>query len=426
MNASVPLIVWLAASLAMQAGGDPRSLWMLAPLAGLVLAVSLQRDRPTPRAIARACVVTALFGGFVLLQAVNASHVWTSETGHLLARRHITWLPHSVHAGATLIALARYALVAGAFIVASRLVRPEERQRFRGMLVAGGFVLAVGAMLLRPADGSARQPMGPFGNENHFAAYMNLLIPIGLGLGAELNRARHTRGNNPAYLIYFAVGCMAAAVAVSESRAGILIAAALLLAWTLTEWRRVSVGGNRALRLWLPLALCAVLVASFAAPLLARQWDSLRGPGLRLAVEHRLLIWSGAWRMALDHRASGIGAGAFADAFPYYQPDALAGVVVRAAHNDWIQAAAELGAPGLILLAIVLATALSPLARSGPTDADGRTRTAVLLALGGLAVHAAVDFPLTIPAIPLLAATLAGLACAGAPPSVSRAGSGVC
>lgn len=425
MNASAPLIVWLAASLAMQAGGDPRSLWVLTPLSVLALAWSLQRDRPQPRAMVRAFAVPALFGGFVLLQAVNASHVWTSETGHLLARRHVTWLPHSVHAGATLVALARYALVAGAFMVAARLGGPEERQRFRAMLVAGGFVLAVGAMLLRPADGSARQPMGPFGNENHFAAYMNLLIPVGLGLGAELNRARHTRGNTPAYLVYFAVGCMAAAVAVSESRAGTLIAAALLLAWTLTEWRR-SAGGDRARRLWLPLALCAVLVAVFAAPLLARQWDSLRGPGLRLAVEHRLLIWSGAWRMAVDHPASGVGAGAFADAFPYYQPDALAGVVVRAAHNDWIQAAAELGLPGVILLATVLTIALAPLARSGPTDADGRTRTAVILALGGLAVHAAVDFPLTIPAIPLMAATLAGLACAGARQSVARAGADLC
>jgi O-antigen ligase len=81
--------------------------------------------------------------------------------------------------------------------------------------------------------------------------------------------------------------------------------------------------------------------------------------------------------------------------------------VFRYAHNEYVQVLAELGIPGLVLLLAFLALAARALLRS---RTDLTFTAAALAACAALAAHAGLDFLWHLPAIPLLAAALAGLA----------------
>jgi hypothetical protein len=82
--------------------------------------------------------------------------------------------------------------------------------------------------------------------------------------------------------------------------------------------------------------------------------------------------------------------------------------VYRYAHNEYLQVLAELGAIGGLLLAALLVMILRRVYRA--RTPNGAARAGALAALTALAVHAGFDFVWQIPAIPLMAAALAGLA----------------
>lgn len=87
--------------------------------------------------------------------------------------------------------------------------------------------------------------------------------------------------------------------------------------------------------------------------------------------------------------------------------------VYRYAHNEYLQVLAELGIVGGVLLATLLATLLRRLYQRRRTG--GAVSAGTLAATAALAFHAGFDFVWHIPAIPLLAAALVGLASPEAP-----------
>ena len=87
--------------------------------------------------------------------------------------------------------------------------------------------------------------------------------------------------------------------------------------------------------------------------------------------------------------------------------------VYRYAHNEYLQVLAELGIVGGVLLATLLATLLRRLYQRRRTG--GSVSAGALAASAALAFHAGFDFVWHIPAIPLLAAALVGLASPEAP-----------
>lgn len=82
--------------------------------------------------------------------------------------------------------------------------------------------------------------------------------------------------------------------------------------------------------------------------------------------------------------------------------------VYRFAHNEYLQVLAELGTIGGLLLAALLLMVVRRLYRA--LRRNGAVSAGVLAATTALAVHAGLDFVWHIPAIPLLAAALIGLA----------------
>jgi O-antigen ligase len=101
--------------------------------------------------------------------------------------------------------------------------------------------------------------------------------------------------------------------------------------------------------------------------------------------------------------------------------------VARYVHNEYVQVLAELGAVGGVLLAALLGTAGWLLIRSRRAARELFPWAGVVASLAAFVLHSALDFLWHLPALPLTAALLFGLAiptrkegtCAAAPGSSS-------
>jgi O-antigen ligase len=125
--------------------------------------------------------------------------------------------------------------------------------------------------------------------------------------------------------------------------------------------------------------------------------------------ERRLLLWRDAAVIARRHPVDGAGPGRF----QVLSPSARADADARWAHSGFLQQGAEAGAVGLALILATFGWGLVRLWWAGP----GRpTTTLGVLALTALGLHAAVDYVLHFPAVPLVAAALVGAATVPARP----------
>ncbi len=353
-----------------------------------------------------ALVLLVLLG----VQTLNPSHVYSSLDQGLTAHAHVVWLPASVDAPSTLLALAYVSSLLMIFFGVRKLRRPR------------GFILLITAILVSTAaiaclsllQGSGRERwelVGRFLNENSFAAYMNCVLPVALGAAQALRRnaVREHQRSNPGVLLYFLSGLMATAVLLSGSRAGSAITLLLLACWILLGVRDMRGARKRTHDGWLQLVLPVLFVAAFLGVLgmdilvrEARLTQRLLGGQIR----DRLLAAMGAGHMFLDAPVFGIGAGTFHAAFPYYRDAALRGFY-RHAHNDIVQWLAEVGLVGVGLGAAALAGLIRIAVRQDGILPSSMVR-GMVLALVGVALHSCIDFPFRIPAVSVVSVVWLG------------------
>lgn len=356
---------------------------------------------------------------YMTMQAVNASHRYQLVDQSLISRSHIAWLPHSADSMATWWTLGKFLTYAALFWAAAVSFRHDSKWKWLlTVLVINGFLMAMFGIVqnlsgtrelfwIRP-PGYRSDIFGPFVNPNNYSAYMNLLVPVALAMGRSAQRRAQSHKSHPGYLFYFMAAVMIVSVVMSKSRAGIVICLLLTASWLFLCWR-IHHGETRGLLV--PVGLLAVtasviLVWIDTAPIetkLARLQDvpeELTGSGQRAGA------YRGTLAMFCDRWFLGIGAGTFAAVFPYYQPPDVIGSW-QYAHCDWLQYLAELGIVGSgILVAVGIAASRR---RQSATPAHehrssrSMTRHAVTLALGGLGLHAVVDFPLHIAGVTTLA-----------------------
>lgn len=122
-------------------------------------------------------------------------------------------------------------------------------------------------------------------------------------------------------------------------------------------------------------------------------------------------MWRATFNLFRDYRLTGVGLGAFQDAFYRYQTF-LPGYGVDFAHNDYLQILAELGLIGASLVMALIAMIIWRLAKAlrRPHPEHWPLALGVLGGLAAIALHSLVDFNLYIPANALVIAWLAGLA----------------
>ena len=320
------------------------------------------------------------------------------------------------------------------FLIAANFFDTPQRLRaLANFLIIFGLALAVFALVqhftwegklywMRRVTSSGAGTGGPFVNRNHFAGYMEMLIPIPVALAFS----RTTRGETRMFY-GFAAAIMSIAEAASLSRGGMVSLAAGLLFLAAISVRRSRDRSHPERKSSFnlhPAFLIVVMLAAIAAGVvwIGADFDILKrithDPLTTTLATDRRGVWGDTLTMFRAHPILGIGLGAFETVYPIYgRGDGS--FVIQFAHNDYLQVLADGGIVGgaiALWFIIVIARAVMQVTRS----ADPFLRALGLGSAAGvfaLLVHSLFDFNLQIPSNALLFLLLAAI--------LSRAGAAV-
>ena len=329
----------------------------------------------------------------------------------------------------------------GVFLVMANTCRRWRHiKQVATLLVLSGFLMALIAIVHRfsgsreifwfhtPRHGG--NVFGPFSNRNHFAAHLNMLFGLSLGLflaasriGQELApgswRERlawlSTKRASRIALSAFAAVLLGGAACLSLSRgamAGLALSLGLLalaagFAFREDRHVRITVGAVFLLVaagvIWLGWRDIVARLGSLAAVAADPFGD------FRYVVTADTLNIFGACPLW------GCGFGAFRHVFPMFQQPGLQWRWLHA-HNEWAQLLAEGGMVGAFVFLLIVALWARTLVRR----LRGGRREAVLFVFGtavgivALGLHSVVDYSLRKPANAFLLAAVAGLCVAAA------------
>lgn len=259
-----------------------------------------------------------------------------------------------------------------------------------------------------------RMATGTLINRNHFAALLNLVLPLALGLlvaaRARKRERPATRSESLAKTWIVLLGCsvMGVSVLLSQSRGGTLSLLMTLLFMGLLlsmSRRRVSRRGLSGVAAVALLFLVVGLGAALGLEALLERFGELDENLSRVEV------YDDSLRMIGESPLTGVGPGMYRWAFRSYQTT-QAGRLYDHAHNDYLETAAEWGLPlaalawGFVLWRFYRSSVLS-LAASDPQQQGLALGTAG--ALLSILIHSLVDFSLQIPAILMVFACVVAL-----------------
>jgi O-antigen ligase len=273
---------------------------------------------------------------------------------------------------------------------------------------------------LRPTE--VTTPFGPFANHNHFAGYMELLIPIPIAL--IITRAVTTELR---LLFGFAAILMGLAAVLSLSRGGIIsIAAAMLFLVVMSLWLPRA-GKKRSPRGRLPhlasqaliiIAIVGVISAGIlwigADPVIKRVTQGQQQSGdspPETFYSSRGWVWRDTFTMIRSHPLLGVGMGAYETAFAIYTKSD-GSLRVPQAHNDYLQVVADCGVVGGVIALWFIALVFRAVARG--TRSRDPLYSGLALGSGAgifaMLVHSLFDFNLQLPANALLFLLLSAVA----------------
>jgi O-antigen ligase len=405
--------------LARQTGGGkidfPLPLWIL-PFFCLVLFQTI----PLPERIVSWLSPNRLLPGLQAGLAAGATH-----------RTTLSLYPHD-----TLLGCFKLAAYLAAFGLAAYAFEARERKTVLapGLIVLGSLEAAYGIVQYltgyQKIFGFTKQfytedATGTYINHNHFAGFLELVIPFAAMMVFYNLPSRSSRGIterqrgraggyspslHPRVLFYaFLVILLLIAVVFSRSRMGIFsVLASLILMAFLGQ-----LGGGR--RAWMVITLLVIAGAMTYAiwigldPVISR-FEALTPSGLENPYG-RAAIWKQASGIIRDYPAVGTGLGTFVVAFRRYQTSSL-DVVIDHAHNDYVEVATDTGILGAGLLFIPIMGLLIKMILACAGARSAYRRSVLLACIGSTAallIHSTMDFNLQIPANALLFAVVLGI-----------------
>jgi O-antigen ligase len=313
-------------------------------------------------------------------------------------------------------------LIVGFLIAANFLNTPERLRSFVTFMIFFGFAVAVFAMIqnftwngkfywFRPTSTGG---FGPFVNRNHYAGFIEMLIPLPIAL--VLTRAVR----KDLWLMYaFVAILMGISVVISLSRGGVISILASLVFISIVKVRRGKTLAKRGAAsahkvhtpsLWLKRAVGITAIAGIlvggtfwlgAEPFLSRVANSIdqaKASGAAENFMNREWIWRNTWAMIGEHKVFGVGLGAYETAFPAYRISNAEEIVTHT-HNDYLQILADGGLIGSAIAVWFLALLFRDIWQSS----QAKDPWLAAAALGGgasifaMLIHSLFDFNLQIP-----------------------------
>ena len=314
-------------------------------------------------------------------------------------------------------------------IGANFLTHRERLQKLAFFLTIFGLLLSTFALIqhftwndkfywMRPAriEGA---PFGPFVNRNHYAGYIELLLPWPVIL--MLSRLRREEK----FFYGFVAAWMAMSAVFSLSRGGMVSIFAELMFLAAFSPRgnqdySTDYTGNR--RFGAFLLRVGAVGAIVAATLGGLTWlgaekviDRISGAQqvtevaaasdqLPAQFGNREELWRDSWSVFRAHPLTGVGLGAFENAFPAYNQGNNTGVVVSQTHNDYLQVLTDGGLIGGLILIWFLIALVRTVWRGLRVEEPLMSLPilACATAMFGLLVHSLFDFNLQLPSHGLL------------------------
>jgi O-antigen ligase len=267
---------------------------------------------------------------------------------------------------------------------------------------------------------------GTYINRNHFAGFLEMMIPFGVALvlyenaklqrkavpgrdvNARIKRVLGGRKLSRIGLWLLAAMVMVAGLFFSLSRMGIISAVASLAVMA------AFAGFQRKAGLWVAagIMVCGIILVLWmgAAPMLER--FGTISEEYASANESRWSLWKDTARLVGGHPLLGSGLGTFPVAFTRVQSTFL-GQFVNHAHNDYLELASDLGIPMAAVLFGSTGALLVRVARKAASSEVSFERAMALGCLGSITtilLHSLADFNLYIPANALVFSLILGLA----------------
>ena len=258
---------------------------------------------------------------------------------------------------------------------------------------------------------------GTFICRNHFAGFLEMLWPLGLGYAMSYGDWHrrdhyHKSGNKKIFKTMFSsdrlfrqlflallIGIMVLALVFSKSRAGITGFGIGLITFTLVVYyanKRLSLG------FWMIVGAVLGLLFVYGSqmgfdPIIERFLELDKGIS-------RIGLWKDGIAILKDHPL-GIGLGNLNQVLPVYLTSSVSEVTVYShIHNDYLQVLIEAGWPGFLIIVggffIFLGASLGRVVKLSPYDDPLRffVATGAISGLVSMAFHSFFDFNLQIPA----------------------------
>jgi O-antigen ligase len=349
----------------------------------------------------------------------------------------------SIAPSQTRLTLGLFAAVAVLLLGLARGFTARDARRFVPALLALGVVLALVGIVQRATfngklygfwvpeagirpSGPTGGPFGPFVNRNHFAGWMLMALPLGIGyFGALVARGMRistasddvpvgwrrrllwfsSRDANRVILAGAGLLVMGLALVLTLSRSGIT---GFAIALALSAWvvlRRQAKGSRRAV-LATYLAILAVLSVGWVGVDLI----SSRFAQTQVDLPQRLAAWNDTLRIARDFPVFGSGLGTFGTAMIVYQTAANRTVRFTESHNDYLQLLSEGGVLVALLAVAFIAVFVREVRRRFRDDTNDETtywiRVGAVTGIVAIALQEIVEFSLQMPGNAALFAVL--------------------
>ncbi len=396
--------------------GDIVSLVILRPLAALACGYALlSLDGSTLRAH-RALI--AIYAGIVLLVAGHLvplpPELWQALPGREIlaeidraAGLGEVWRPITLVPAAGWNALFALVVPVAVLLLAVQCT-PAERERLLPLFLILCFASGLIGML--QMIGPSRGPLyfyritndgaavGLFSNRNHASVFLACFAPMA-ATWIALAPAERRR----IWLSAAGLTLILPLIVAAGSRAGLLTGAlGLAAAAAILGGARLGAVARRDLKRIGGGALGLALLLSALFFILARGQSIERLTATGQEEDLRFQAWGSVVEAVGAFFPVGSGAGSFAESYQIFEPDALLSPsYFNHAHNDFLEIAMTFGLPGLFLIAFVAWVWLAESWRAWRGGAVVARLGSTLLAL--LAVASAVDYPLRVPSLAVLA-----------------------
>lgn len=250
---------------------------------------------------------------------------------------------------------------------------------------------------------------GTFVNRNHFAAYLVMCLSVGIGVliaslsGSGSRSWKESMKGVIGWLISPKMGlrllivAMVIPLVLTRSRMGNV---AFFIGLLATGLIGLALSRKATRSMVVLLASLVVIDLFLVGAYFGAQRVIERIGETTMQAEDRDEVAQYALRMWSDFPLLGSGLGSFASVFPRYSGQGTASSYTHA-HNDYLEFAAETGAIGLSLLALIVTLSFAAALRAQRQRRDAVMRGisfASMMAIIALMVHSFADFNLQIPA----------------------------